>query len=79
MKLIVAGATGFVATDVIRQSLRNPKITSVIALARRAVSAPENTGSDADASKLKSVVVEDFGTYPEDVKKHFADADACIW
>lgn len=79
MKLIVSGATGFVATEVIRQSLSIPSITSVIALARRPVSAPENLGAGADTSKLQSVVLEDFGQYSDDVKKQLAGADACIW
>ena len=79
MKLIVTGATGFVGTEVIRQSLKNPKITSVIALARRPVALPSNLDQDADSSKLQSVTIEDYDVYPEEVKKHFAGADACIW
>lgn len=79
MKLIVAGATGFVATELIRQSLSIPKITSVIAIARRPVSTPSNLGPSADASKLHSVVVDDYGSYSEDVLKQLAGANACIW
>jgi hypothetical protein len=79
MQLIVAGASGFLATEVIRQSLYLPKITSVIALARRSVSAPSGLGADADASKLQSVVIKDYDDYPDEVKKQFANADACIW
>ncbi|KAK4693336.1 hypothetical protein P7C71_g4045, partial [Lecanoromycetidae sp. Uapishka_2] len=79
MKLIVAGASGFVATEVIRQSLSMPKVTSVVAVARRPVSAPSNPGPDADTSKLHSVVLDDYGSYADEVTKHFASADACIW
>ena len=79
MKLIVAGASGFVATEVIRQSLSIPKITSVIALARRSVSAPSDLGPRADASKLHSVILDNYGSYSEDVKKKLAGADACVW
>ena len=75
MKLIVAGATGYVASEVIRQSLRMPGITSVVALARKPVVAPEGS----DAAKFRSVVVEDYGSYPEHVRKEFAGANACIW
>ena len=78
MKLIITGATGFVATEVLRQALLLPSITTVVAVARKPVTAPEGTPL-TNASKLKSVVVEDYGTYPEDVKKEFAGADACIW
>ena len=79
MKLIVAGASGFVATEVIRQSLSMPKITSVIAVARRPVCTPLNPVQGADASKLHSVILDDYGSYPDEVIKQFAGADACIW
>lgn len=79
MKLIVAGATGYVATELIRQSLRRPEVTSVVALARQTTAVPANLDPGADASKLKSVVVQDYCTYPDDVKKELAGADACIW
>lgn len=79
MKLIVAGASGFVASEVIRQSLSIPKITSVIALARHPVAAPLNLNPGADASKLHSVVVDNYGSYPDNVIKQLAGADACIW
>ena len=76
MKLIITGATGFVASEVLRQALLLPSITSVVAVARTPVSAPQGT---PNSSKLKSVVVPDYGTWPEDVKKELAGADACIW
>ncbi|MCJ1281759.1 hypothetical protein MMC26_001082 [Xylographa opegraphella] len=79
MKLVVAGASGFVATEIIRQCLSIPQITSVIALARRPVSAPSNLDQHADASKLHSVTLEDYSSYPENVKKQLAGANACIW
>ncbi|KAI1108515.1 NAD(P)-binding protein [Nemania sp. NC0429] len=79
MKLIVTGATGFVGREVIRQSLSHPKITSVIALARKPVNAPETALAGADSSKLKSVVIQDYEVYPDEVVKEFSGADACIW
>jgi uncharacterized protein YbjT (DUF2867 family) len=78
MKLIIAGATGFIATEVVRQSLKHSQITSVIALARKPVSAPENL-APGEAAKLHSVVVKDYDEYPDEVKKQLANADACIW
>ncbi|UPK90859.1 hypothetical protein LCI18_001794 [Fusarium solani-melongenae] len=79
MKLVVAGATGFVGTEVIRQALSHLKITSVVTLARRQTAVPEGLGSQADPSKLKSVACDDFINYPESVKAEISDADACIW
>jgi uncharacterized protein YbjT (DUF2867 family) len=79
MKLIVTGSTGFVATELIRQALSDPAITSIMALARRVTTIPQNPGPDADVSKLKSVVCEDFENYPESVKLELTGADACIW
>ncbi|CAG8953595.1 hypothetical protein HYFRA_00010054 [Hymenoscyphus fraxineus] len=78
MKLIVTGATGFVGTEVLRQALRNPEFTEVIALARKHVDPPQDSGDDT--GKLRSVVLEDWtAPYPESVKEVIRDADACIW
>ncbi|KAK3325133.1 hypothetical protein B0H66DRAFT_599319 [Apodospora peruviana] len=76
-KLVVAGSTGFVATEVIRQALLHPAITSVVALGRRQV--PPSLAAADTNSKLKSVVCTNFVNYPDDVKKELSDADACIW
>jgi uncharacterized protein YbjT (DUF2867 family) len=79
MKLIVTGATGFVGREVIRQSLSRSEITSVVAVARSPVAVPEKLPDGGDASKLKSVVIQDYELYPDDVKKEFVGAGACIW
>ncbi|KAI0389388.1 NAD(P)-binding protein [Xylariaceae sp. FL0594] len=88
MKLIVTGATGFVGREIVRQSLARPEITSVVALARSPVSVSEKQqqvvvappGSDV-SSKLRSVVVDDYGAgaYTDAVRKEMAGAGACIW
>ncbi|KAK3207347.1 hypothetical protein GRF29_103g738502 [Pseudopithomyces chartarum] len=79
VKLIIGGATGFVASEIIRQSLSNPNITTIYALGRKPIPVPEGTAPGADTSKLKSLVVQDFENYPEDVKAQIADADGAIW
>lgn len=79
MKIIVAGSTGFVATELIRQAISIPAITSIVGLARRTTPVPPNMKSGADTLKLKSVVCEDFEKYSERVKQELAGADACIW
>ncbi len=79
MKLIVAGATGLVGTEVVRQALSDKAIKSVLALGRRETAVPANLRPGGDPSKLKSVVCSDFSNYPDDVKSQLAGADACIW
>lgn len=79
MKLIIAGSTGLVATEVIRQALSNSAVSSIVALARRETSVPLNTGPDANIAKLKSLVCSDFGNYSESAKQELSGADACIW
>ncbi|OQD92403.1 hypothetical protein PENSOL_c041G02227 [Penicillium solitum] len=76
MKLIVAGATGLVGSEIIRQCLQINEITQIIALARKPIDAEDGTDP---TSKLKSVVIRDYGEYSADVKAEFAGADACIW
>ncbi|KAK9235118.1 hypothetical protein V1525DRAFT_410906 [Lipomyces kononenkoae] len=79
MKLIVAGATGFVGKELIRQAVSHPGVTSIVSLARRATPVPQDMAPGADLSKLKSVVCDNFEDYPESVKKELSGADACIW
>lgn len=75
MKLIIVGASGFVATELISQALRRPDVTSLVALSRKPVTTPDGE----HAAKLKSVVISDYGEYPDGVKKELTGANACIW
>ena len=76
MKVILTGATGVVGSECVRLALLQPKITEVVALSRRPVTAPDGS----DKSKLRTVILEDFGTeYPEAVTAELKGADACIW
>jgi hypothetical protein len=79
MKLIIAGSTGFVATELIKQALSHPAITSIVALARRTTTVPQDLGPAADTTKLKPVVCDNFENYSESVKQELAGADTCIW
>lgn len=74
MKFILTGCTGFIGCEVLSQCLRNPTITSVVALSRRKL--PNAVSNDP---KLKVVIMKDFNSYPEPVLKELAGADACIW
>jgi hypothetical protein len=79
MKIIIGGSTSMVGTELIRQALSHPDVTTLVALGRREISPPSNLGPKADLSKLKSVALGDFEKYPENVKKELSGADAVIW
>lgn len=74
MKFILTGCTGFIGSEVLTQCLRNPTITSIIALSRRSL--PDSVSNDP---KLKVLIMKDFNVYPEPVLKELEGADACIW
>jgi uncharacterized protein YbjT (DUF2867 family) len=73
MKLIIVGATGFVGTEILRQSLLRKDITSVVAVTRRALTSPPSS------PKLQNVVVKDYDQYNDEAKTAFKDANGCIW
>nr|QPI71213.1 hypothetical protein [Ovatospora brasiliensis] len=79
MKVIIGGSTSMVGTEIIRQALSHPDVTSVVGIGRRVIQPPPDLGPKADPSKFKSVALKDFENYPEDVKRELYDADAVIW
>ena len=74
MKIILTGSTGFVGGEVLQQCLKNPTITSVVAVVRRNL--PESVTKDP---KLKTIILKDFNTYPDDVLQELSGAEACVW
>lgn len=75
MKLVITGATGFVAREVLAQAARRPDVDAIVAVARAPV---PYDGPGAD--KVTSVTLRDYdGEYPADVLRALAGADACIW
>lgn len=77
MKLIIGGSSGFVGTELVRQALTNPAITSIIGVSRRHTPVPP--GSTDDSGKLKAVPCENFEIYSDSFENELKDADACIW
>ncbi|HWF86860.1 MAG TPA: hypothetical protein VG222_18515, partial [Vicinamibacterales bacterium] len=67
MKVILFGGTGMVGQGVLRECLRDPDVTEVLAVSRSA--------SGQQHAKLREIVDEDFS--------HFSalplDGDACFW
>ena len=74
MKLVIAGATGFVGKALLKQALGCSDITSIVTLARRPVDL-----EDADTAKVTDFVLDDLEHYPAALIEKLADADACIW
>ena len=73
MKVILTGSTGFIGGGVLSQCLQHPAITSIIVLSRRAL--PDSVLSP----KVKVIIMDDFASYPDNVLKEIAGADACLW
>lgn len=77
MKLMIGGSSGFVGTELVRQALVNPAITSIIGVSRRETLVP--LGITDESGKFKSVVCDNFESYSSSLKKELEGADACIW
>ncbi|KAL2206908.1 hypothetical protein CC79DRAFT_1370303 [Sarocladium strictum] len=76
MKIAIIGGTGLVATELIRQSLTIPAITSIIAVARKAIQLDQNA---PNTSKFKSVIIRDYEEFTDSVKAELTGVDVCIW
>lgn len=79
MKVVIAGSTGFIGKEVVRQALLHPQITSVVTLSRHDHDISEDLQTPEIESKLTSVTCSDFKNYPQYVKDEISGADACIW
>lgn len=74
MKVILTGLKGFVGSEVLKQCLTHPAITSIVALTRRAL--PEPAASNP---KVKTVILQDFTSYPSSIPEQLSGAEAYIW
>jgi N-acetyl-gamma-glutamylphosphate reductase len=71
MKIILAGSSGFIGAEVLRQCLLHPSITSLVALSRRDLPVSD--------PKLKTMIVKDWTQYEPEALKECEGAEACIW
>ena len=74
MKIILTGSTGFIGKEILHQCMKNPNISSIVALSRR-----ELAQDVTNNPKLKVIILKDFTTYSDDVLQSLAGAEACIW
>jgi uncharacterized protein YbjT (DUF2867 family) len=79
MKVLITGATGAIGGAVLKQCLKHPGITSIVALVRRELPADFIPSDDANRDKFTAVVIKDFATWSPDVLAQIKDADAMIW
>lgn len=74
MKIILAGSTGGIGSEMLEQCLQHPSVTSIVALSRRALS-----DSVTNSPKLKVIIMEDFTSYSDSVLRQLDGAQACVW
>ncbi|KAL2065726.1 hypothetical protein VTL71DRAFT_3396 [Oculimacula yallundae] len=74
MKIILTGSTGMIGTEVLTQSINNSTLTEIIVLSRRPLPASHPT-----SPKIKTILIEDFLSYPSSVLDQLSGAEACIW
>ena len=70
MNIIIAGATGMVGSEVVRQAIEDPAITRIFLLIRR--------DSGFTHPKITQVIHSDFANYA-DLENVFIQAEACLW
>jgi FlaA1/EpsC-like NDP-sugar epimerase len=74
MKVLITGASGSIGGAALLQCLEHPDITTVIAFLRK-----ELPTEIARNSKLQTVIVQDFSSWPEIVLRAHSDAASMIW
>jgi len=74
VKIILAGSTRLISSEVLSQVLRNSSITSIIILSRRPL--PDIASRDR---RIKVIVLESHLRYEDEVVKELAGAKAVLW
>jgi nucleoside-diphosphate-sugar epimerase len=73
MKVIITGVTGYIGAEVLSACVKNPRITSIIALSRKRL--PQYEGEP----KVQVQIVPDFAKFETDVVESWKGAEACLW
>ncbi|KAI0970839.1 hypothetical protein F4678DRAFT_105570 [Xylaria arbuscula] len=74
MRICVAGRTGVVGNAVVRRAMVNPMFTRIIVLSRRPL-----PGDIELHPKVRIILHEDFGVWPNRVLNALVGCRACIW
>ncbi|KAK7470863.1 hypothetical protein VKT23_002279 [Stygiomarasmius scandens] len=78
MRLLLTGVTGAAGSQILKDAVSDPAISSITVLARRAL--PDwLTSTIPENSKTTTIIVNDFSSYPSDLSPKLASHDACIW
>ena len=77
MKVILAGSTGFVGSEILSQLIAHNYVNHIYLLTRRPHPDPKVNSS----KKITQILHEDFESYPESLVQRFRDegVEACIW
>ncbi|KAI0809783.1 hypothetical protein GGR55DRAFT_679614 [Xylaria sp. FL0064] len=74
MKIIVAGASGFIGSAAVREAIRDDSITQICVLSRGRP-LPDDIASHAKVTVIRT----SFAEYSREVLNQLVDAEACIW
>ncbi|THU88450.1 hypothetical protein K435DRAFT_830547 [Dendrothele bispora CBS 962.96] len=78
MRLLLTGATGAAGSQILKDAVSDPAISSITVLARRNL--PDwLTSTIPENNKTTTIIVNDFNSYPSDLPPKLVSHDACIW
>lgn len=76
MHLILTGATGLVGSAVLDAMIKTKDISKITLISRRPVPMAEDAGQP---DRIKTIIHEDFTSYPPSLLDQVADATGCVW
>ena len=74
MKIIIAGANGYIGTHILKHAIADPEISHIFTLTRRPM--PKEW---AQHEKVTAIVHKDFLMYDKTLMEKLKGAEACLW